>query len=103
MPYPSPSPSPSPDAIVITTKAALRAIIADEVDRAVRRAVVSLMEDAGRDDDWITPKTAVKVYGRHRSTLARWSQAGLLPTRKIAGSVYYSRGAIARMSGQADV
>ena len=100
---PTPDLNSASDLVVVTTRNALRAIIADEVNRAVRRAVVSLIEDAGRDDDWITPKTAVKVYGRHRSTLARWSKAGLLPTRKIAGSVYYSRGAIARMSGQADV
>lgn len=101
MPYPSPS--PSPDAIVITTKAALRAIIADEVDRAVRRAVASLVDDRDHDDEWLPPKAAVKFYGHSRSTLHRWAKDGLLPKRKVAGSVYYSRGAIARMSGQASV
>ena len=86
--------------VIVTTKATLCAIIADEVDRAVRRAVASLVEDIGRDDDWVAPKVAQKVYGRHRSTLARWSKAGLLPTRRLGGSVYYSRNAIARLAGE---
>ncbi len=100
MPYLSPDPPPD---VVVTTRNALRAIIADEVDRAVRRAMVSMFEDLGRDDEWLTPKQAAKVYGRHRSTLHRWAKLGLLPTRKIGGSRYYDARAIERIAGQADV
>ena len=98
MPTPD-APLPS-DIVVVTTRNALRAIIDDAVDRAVRRAVAGVLDDFGHEDDWITPKAATKVYGRSRSTLHRWAKAGLLPSRKIAGSVYYSRHAVARLAGQ---
>ena len=95
--------SPPPDLVVVTTRNALRAIIADAVEHAVRRAVADVLDNFGHDDDWITVKVATKVYGRSRSTLHRWAKAGLLPSRKIAGgSVYYSRGAVARLAGQVD-
>lgn len=97
MPYPRPP--PTAETVVVTTTGTLRAIIADEVDRAVRRAVASLVEGVGRDDEWITPRVAQKVYGRHRSTLHRWSRDGLLAARKVGGSVYYSRHAVAQLTG----
>ena len=99
MPYLSPD--PTSDVFVVTTQNALRAIVADEVDRAVRRAVASLVEDVGPDDEWITPRVAQKVYGRHRTTLSRWSRSGILPTRRLGRSVYYSRHAVSRLAGQA--
>ena len=91
--------SPPPDLVVVTTRNALRAIIADAVEHAVRRAVADVLDNFGHDDDWITVKVATKVYGRSRSTLHRWAKAGLLPSRKIAGSSYYSRHAVARLAG----
>ena len=99
---PTPNDLLPPDPVVVTTRNALRAIIADAVEHAVRRAVAGVLDNLGHDDDWITPKAATKVYGRSRSTLHRWAKAGLLPERKIAGSVYYSRGAVARLAGQTD-
>ena len=92
-------PPPSAETFVITTTGALRAIVADEVERAVRRTFASLVKDAGHETEWITPREASRLYGRHRSTLHRWSQAGLLPTRKISASTYYSARAVERLAG----
>ena len=92
------------NALAVIHQAALVVILDAAVERAVERAVrrtfASLIEGTVVDDEWITPKVATKLYGRHRSTLARWSKAGILPTRQLGGSVYYGRHAVARLAGQ---
>lgn len=94
---------PSQEALVLVSAAALSGLVSSAVDaaveRAVRRTFASLVEGTVVDDEWVTPRVATKLYGRHRSTLHRWSQAGLLPTRKISASTYYSARAVERLAG----
>lgn len=94
---------PTQDAIVVLSAAALAGLISSSVDgaveRAVRRTFAGLVEKTVVEDEWVTPRVAARLYGRHRSTLHRWSRAGLLPTRKIGSSRYYSRLAVERLAG----
>jgi hypothetical protein len=85
-------PTPRPEEIVIVTTAAkLVALIDDAVDHAVRRAVTDVLTTYARNVDWLPAREAERVYGRSRSTLHRWRRAGLVISKKVAGTVYFAR------------
>lgn len=92
------------EALVVVSAAALAGLISSSVESAVerslRRNLTTILAHVAEGEEWVTPAVAAKLYGRHRSTLSRWSRAGLLPKRVLAGSVYYSRHAVARLAGQ---
>ena len=87
--------APAPDVVIVTTENRLRQLVNTAVNDAVRRALGELRNDsrAGRRDDgeWVPEREARRLYGRSRSTLARWRKADLVPHVRIGGSVYYGR------------
>lgn len=86
------TPQPDGNLVIVTTVARLRQIVDRSVEGAVQRALqVHADKHADARSDWVSTSEAVRVYGRSRSTLQRWSKAGMIKSRKIGGSRYYAR------------
>ena len=57
-----------PDVVIVTTENTLRTLIDGAVERAVRCAYSSLVEDAGHETEWVTPaklRCSTAVTARH--------------------------------------
>ncbi|HEX8385064.1 MAG TPA: helix-turn-helix domain-containing protein [Rubricoccaceae bacterium] len=81
--------------------ALLDAAVERAVDRSLRRNLATLLGCVAEGEEWVSPAVASKLFGKHRTTLHRWSRAGLLPTRRLGGSVFYNRHAVGRLAGGA--
>ena len=90
MPAPKPLTTDS-SVVIVTTANHLRQIVGVEVERAVERALAQVSATRDARSDWVNEREAQRLYGRSRSTLARWRKAGMVPHKKIGGSVYYLR------------
>ena len=79
-------------AIIVVVESKLRALIAEECERALARALVEASRrDRAARADWVTVKEAARLYGRSRSTIWRWRRAGLLAEKVLGGTVYVRR------------
>ena len=85
----SSAPTRSQAVVIVTTAAQIRAIVGEEVERAVGRALAGQAEREEDSKEWIPTKRAERVYGRSRTTLYRWARAGKIRSMKIGGSVYF--------------
>lgn len=74
--------------IIISKTDELREIIRDEITKAVG-AIPQQKVPAGKEV--FTNREAMDFLGVSRSTLQRWREDGLLPYRKIHGSIRYTR------------
>ena len=83
------------DPVIVTTKTALMAAVAESVAVALKRtnrseAALTPEEAFG----WVTNKEAMKLLGLSKPTLARYRANGTLPYSRLGGKVYYRRSAL---------
>lgn len=74
--------------VIVTTKTALVAVVAEAVARALRQSAPE-PEPAAPGFGWVTNKEAMRLLGLSKPTLARYRAAGTLPYSKVGSSVYY--------------
>ena len=81
-------PHPAPGLVVVTTAPALRQLVEQSVEIAVRSALAEVLDQSDDGADWVPLTVAVRLYGRSRSTLYRWRRDGTIPSRVVGASVY---------------
>ena len=80
---------PTLEPVIVTTKTALVAVVAEGVERALRQAQRAQAEAPAEGFGWVTNKEAMRLLGLSKPTLARYRASGTLPFSKVGSSVYY--------------
>jgi len=69
---------------------AIQTIVSNEV----QRAVISLTPPTNNTPELLTRKQTAKFYGISLPTLNEWTKNGIIPAKRIGGSVRYEKEAV---------
>jgi len=78
------------DPVIVTTKTALKAAVAESFAAALKQSMQA-SDDAPPPESfgWITNKEAIKLLGLSKPTLARYRSKGTIPYSRFGVKVYY--------------
>lgn len=77
------------DAVFITSRSRLVAVVEAAVQKAAREALAQQKQPAMPAKRWLTNREAQAYLGLSKATLARYRAVGLLPYSRVQSAVYY--------------